>query len=91
MVEKEYIDYKPELKNRIMELVNKEDFKKDLEKEIDYLLNSGYLNVEKEHTENYQMAKMVLYCALRGYTRHFRPLDTGFTKQYKSLIKHYGE
>jgi len=80
-----------ELKQRVIELIEQEDFKKYLKKEVDSIIKSGYVDASKEETGTYGLAKVVLYCALRGLARQYYPMSDYYRKKYKSLIKNYGE
>lgn len=80
---------KKQLKEKVMELINNEDFKEYLEKQVDHLLQSGYLNIEDEEPDTYGLAKVVLYCSLKRLASQYRPLGDYYNKEYSSLIKNY--
>lgn len=82
---------KTKLKKEILELFKKQDFKNHLNKEIDKLLNSGYLEIESYNfkEDGYQLPKLCLYVIFKRIAFNYKPFDTQFMKQYKSLIKNY--
>jgi len=80
-----------ELKEKVEELIEQEEFKKYLKKEVNNIIESGYVDASKEEAGTYGLAKVVLYCALRGLARQYYPMSDYYRKEYKSLIKNYGE
>ena len=78
-----------ELKEKVIELTEKEDFKKYLLENVDELIDSSSLAIEKEEKESYGLAKVVLYCSLKRLADQYRPLSDYYNKEYKSLIKNY--
>ena len=81
---------KQELKDKTKELVEKEDFEKYLQEEIDYIIDSGFIDYEKEEKDSFGLAKLILYCALRGLSKQYHPLSDYYNKEYKGLLKNYG-
>lgn len=81
---------KQELKDKIKELIEKEDFEKHLFNEIDYIIDSGFIDYEAEEKDSFGLAKLILYCGLRGLSLQYRPLK-GLYKEYKELLENYGE
>lgn len=84
---------KTELIVMINQLMIDSEFKKVFEKEINQLIDSGYLDIEsydfKEH--GYQLPKLCLYLVLRSLSQGYKPIDTAFIREYKHLLKEYGE
>lgn len=66
------MDNKEKVRKRINEML-KDDFKQLLNKEIDKELNRRYIT--EEHTEDYRMAKAVLYEALKNLAWQYQPLN----------------
>lgn len=79
---------KDKLRNKVLELVEREDFEKYLKLEIDKLLDSGFINCSDDK-DGFLMAKIVLYCALKREAEQYKPFDSSLTRKYKELIKDY--
>lgn len=79
---------KEEVKTKVLKLVKQEDFKKYLLREIDRVLDSGYIPLEKDEKESYALAKLVLYLALKKEAEQYRPIGS-IGEEYKQLIKNY--
>ena len=83
---------KKELFKSVKTLIkNNQLLTKELDKQINKVLDSGYVEIEnydfKEY--GYQLPKLVLHLALKKLYEDTKPLDTQFMKQYKSLIRSY--
>ena len=81
---------KQELKDKIKELIEKEDFKRYIQEEINYIIDSGFVDYEKEEKGSFGLAKLILYCGLRGLSKQYYPLSPYYKKEYKELLENYG-
>ena len=66
---------KQELKKQVYELIKNDDFNELLEREINRIIDGGYLNISSFDVKEggYILAKSTLYCALKRFSEQFRP------------------
>lgn len=80
---------KEQLKARIKELMESEDFLKSLYKETDNVIDSGMVNIEGAR-EDYGLAKVVLYCGLRRLVERYRPPNgTSVERENRDVLRFY--
>ncbi len=78
---------KQQIKQRITEMLNTDkSFKVLLNKEIDKLLNSGFINIVV-YENDYRLSKLVLYLSLKRLCWQYHPLCP--TPEEEKLIKNY--
>ena len=78
---------KRQIHSRIKRVLKMSEFNSALKKEIDRVLDSGYIEPTEYEGEGYKLPKMVLYLALKRLTAQFKPLMT--TKSEDTLIRNY--
>ena len=78
---------KEELKRRVQELIENEDFRKYLNAKIEEIINSGFIDAESEETGSYGLAKDILSCALKSEAEQYSPPNS-LLKKYRKLMQY---
>lgn len=63
-----------EFRKRVYDLIDAEDFRKYFKKEVDRLLDGGFVNYDVPSSEIYQLAKAVMYIAMENDVKEYKPL-----------------
>ncbi len=80
---------KEELRSKIKEIVNNEQFLKALYEDIEDVINSGMANVEGAE-DGYGLAKIMVFCGLRKLAYQYKPYTgSRLEKENKDLIRFY--
>ena len=78
---------KRQIHSQIKRVLKMSEFNSALKKEINRVLDGGYIEPTKYKGEGYKLPKLVLYLALKRLTTQFKPLMT--TKSEDTLIRNY--